>query len=551
VYSVKARTVDRAGNTEALFTTTAPVNQVSLAVDATRPVVDTGWAERRDASTDTDLTKVHPGRQVRLYATVTEAGSGIPIQVTYNNTTKAITAVLDSKLETTNTASQLGAADGKFLLSPTDPSLGTLLATLKAANAGAGAADGNYWSDGTTLTGIAGNPLGTLTWYRDVTVASTALAGLKAITVKATDDAKPTPLYSLATVTPTIAMTVWTDTGAPALSNVAVTPVIGTQAKAAETVVVSCTATDDFSGIGNSGTTTLTIAGPGGVTVNAAELKPTQYEPWDNSATPPTWGTAVALTSVTWSAVPLSQVASATTLAYTGDFKVRLTLPSATTLTTGSKSLTLTAKDNRAAPYTNSSTAASSIEVVTDRTNFRFNLAEGWNLISMPMPLETPAIETVFADITTVDRVASFWGGESFTATYADGVWDTAGGLTQIEDGKGYLVHATAATTLVVTFAAIDPLTPTPVYDIPAGWNLIGFTSVGLTASTVDADDYLASLAKIGIPTWVVLYRYPGWSQDRPGAVDLAAITGAEGAGMLAIGKGYWLYCSDAGVLVP
>jgi hypothetical protein len=96
----------------------------------------------------------------------------------------------------------------------------------------------------------------------------------------------------------------------------------------------------------------------------------------------------------------------------------------------------------------------------------------------------------------------------------------------------------------VVNFAAVDPLVPLPSYAVMAGWNLIGYTSVGLATATAIEDNYLRSLGG----KWVVIYAYPGWTQGRPDVDPLA--TGAINIA-LALGKGYWLYTNADGVLVP
>ena len=201
----------------------------------------------------------------------------------------------------------------------------------------------------------------------------------------------------------------------------------------------------------------------------------------------------------------------------------------------GTKTVTVSATDNAGSTATE---ATVDVVVAEIHSTYRYSLAAGWTLMSVPQTLADESIESVFAGITTVDKIATFQGNIPYVATYADGAWDTSD-LATIEDGKGYLVHTTADTALLVNFATVDPLQPPAAYEVGAGWSLIGYTSTGLVMPTSDEDDYLVSLGS----DWVVVYEYPSWDQGRPGATDLPS--------QLALGAGYWLYTTAAGVLVP
>jgi len=183
---------------------------------------------------------------------------------------------------------------------------------------------------------------------------------------------------------------------------------------------------------------------------------------------------------------------------------------------------------------------------VANFTILRLNLKEGWNLVSVPRELENPSIEAVFEGITTVDRIYYYDPTSGWKwAIYSDGSWDTSGGLTTIDDGKGYWIHATAETNVTLTLEEINPLETPPTYQVKAGWNLIGYTTLSLETST-PIDVYLQNLYTGFGSKWTKLYRYtPGtgyematpWYTDYFDTFDLT--------------RGYWLYCSEDGEIVP
>ena len=79
-----------------------------------------------------------------------------------------------------------------------------------------------------------------------------------------------------------------------------------------------------------------------------------------------------------------------------------------------------------------------------------------------------------------------------------------------------------------------------PAIDIVVGWNLIPAVSLSGAASW-DIDLYLAGL------TWV---KAKSWNAASEAWIELDSITD-NGAASMTSGKGYWLYATKAGTLVP
>jgi len=196
-------------------------------------------------------------------------------------------------------------------------------------------------------------------------------------------------------------------------------------------------------------------------------------------------------------------------------------------------------------------------------------LGPGWNLVSVPGPLDDPSISSVFAGMTTVQRVYGFdptvgWQLSTFDA--ATGKW--SGSLAEVRDGQGYWVFSSANVPIKVFTAERQPTTPLPQYNLKAGWNLIGFTSVAGEAN-LPVDSYTASLGAGTGKKWTSLVSFNpnpavGYQTAKGNAVfsngfddadgpfdgDLDGVV-AEGNALMVLGKGYWIFLSSDGTLVP
>ncbi|MFH1485919.1 MAG: M23 family metallopeptidase, partial [Chloroflexota bacterium] len=141
----------------------------------------------------------------------------------------------------------------------------------------------------------------------------------------------------------------------------------------------------------------------------------------------------------------------------------------------------------------------------------QIHLSQGWSLISIPGPQQDPAVGAVFAQSPAITKICSYRDGQWDNAYRGAGGW--TGPLTSIVDGTGYLVYATAATTLVLQPKLPDPLAFPPSYSLARGWNMIGYTS---SAARIPVDIYLSSVQG----NWMSLYRFDstiGWDAAKPG----------------------------------
>lgn len=102
-------------------------------------------------------------------------------------------------------------------------------------------------------------------------------------------------------------------------------------------------------------------------------------------------------------------------------------------------------------------------------------LAEGWNLISLPLEPSNTAIDVVTAGI--ADSCVSIWAFDPSTywTSYFPG--GSGNSLTTMESGKGYWVNMSSAATLNVGGSA-----PTAAISLADGWNLVGFGGADSTA---------------------------------------------------------------------
>ncbi|MFH1484764.1 MAG: hypothetical protein ABIH46_01720 [Chloroflexota bacterium] len=163
-------------------------------------------------------------------------------------------------------------------------------------------------------------------------------------------------------------------------------------------------------------------------------------------------------------------------------------------------------------------------------------LTAGWNLISVPESQMHPSIGAVLANATAVTKVY----------TYVDGTWVHAyrttegwgGPLTQIVEGRAYFAYSSIPNAIILHRRPSEPANEPPSYSLSAGWSMIGFTSF---SSTRPVNAYLGSLAD----KWTSLYRYDaarGWELAKPGGVGFTDMDA---------GRGYWVYLTVAGTLVP
>ncbi len=209
-----------------------------------------------------------------------------------------------------------------------------------------------------------------------------------------------------------------------------------------------------------------------------------------------------------------------------------------TALALGEYKMTFKAKD----ATDNESSDKSFKFTVKARSKTEIAMSPGWNLVSIPGEPADNDINAVITNsqITTVLTYDPSTPGGWLTAV-RDGDLLT-GTLTTIDASHAYWVLSNNSDKIKVDIpgytggvAAVPP-----AINIVVGWNLIPAVSLSGAASW-DIDLYLAGL------TWV---KAKSWNAASEAWIELDSITDNNATSMTS-GKGYWLYATKAGTLVP
>jgi hypothetical protein len=184
------------------------------------------------------------------------------------------------------------------------------------------------------------------------------------------------------------------------------------------------------------------------------------------------------------------------------------------------------------------------------RQPYEIVLQPGWNLISFPGDPFNPAVGSVVGSDLKSDTVLGYQSGEWVTAVKNDdGRWQ--GTLTDIVGGYGYWIRTTAVETVETVIPPNLPTSVLPTVPVISGWNLLGVVDADQTkvdaetGATQDADEYFTSLN-----VWRVAYGFETqqnrWSKLLPDGQDADALPHE-----VANGKGYWVWSTRPGTLVP
>ncbi len=185
---------------------------------------------------------------------------------------------------------------------------------------------------------------------------------------------------------------------------------------------------------------------------------------------------------------------------------------------------------------------------VLERQPYEIDLQPGWNLISIPGDPFNPAVGNVIGSDLKADTVLGYQSGEWVTAVRnEDGRWQ--GTLTDIQGGYGYWVRTTVVETIETVIPPTLPTSNLPTVPIISGWNLVGVVDAQQREVDEgvgeDADQYLTSLGN----NWRVAYSFETqlnrWEKLIPDGGT------ADAPHMMLNGKGYWLWNSAPGTLVP
>lgn len=174
---------------------------------------------------------------------------------------------------------------------------------------------------------------------------------------------------------------------------------------------------------------------------------------------------------------------------------------------------------------------------VAAATGSDITLADGWNLISLPLIPTDGSIDVVIADISDNVSQVRTWVYEADVLTEKVWINDGPAGFTVMAAGRGYWILMTEANELTVQGVELPapPLAP-PSYSVYEGWNLVGFKSVSVST----AADYLGGAVT---STFERMYGY-----NAAGGVYTVIQVATDN---LTPGQGYWLAVSADGTIYP
>ena len=166
-------------------------------------------------------------------------------------------------------------------------------------------------------------------------------------------------------------------------------------------------------------------------------------------------------------------------------------------------------------------------------------LKPGMNLISFP---GSPA-DTSINSVVTLSQVSAISTYDAASGTWLSATRDDSGSLSgsleQIDAQHAYWVSTTSFDPIEVDIPRQGFGNVPPAISLVEGWNLVPVVVVGdQTVKTIAADTYFGSTS------WVTAYTFDPqvgqWTKVLPGNFH-----------DVEVGKGYWLYVEQAGVLVP
>ena len=199
---------------------------------------------------------------------------------------------------------------------------------------------------------------------------------------------------------------------------------------------------------------------------------------------------------------------------------------------------------------------------VKARSAYKTPLSPGWNLISLPGDPADTAIDVVLPASHPATTVLSYDPSD------ANGPWVTAiraageawsGPLTNIDSSSAYWIRTGSFTPITSIIPERNASTELPTVPVKAGWNLVPVIDLQLTtppteaqisssngtaapAKGIDSDLYFASV------TWTVAYGFDTQGNKWKKITPLVASNYADALGQ---GKGYWLWVTKDGTLVP
>ena len=175
---------------------------------------------------------------------------------------------------------------------------------------------------------------------------------------------------------------------------------------------------------------------------------------------------------------------------------------------------------------------------VKARPSTEIGLKPGMNLISLP----GSPVDTAINSVVTLSQVSAISTYDAASGTWLSATRDDSGNLsgdlTGIDAQHAYWVSTTSFDPIEVDIPSQGFANVPPAISLVEGWNLVPVVVVGNAGDTIAADTYFGSTS------WVTAYTFDPqegqWAKVLPGNFH-----------DVEVGKGYWLYVEQAGVLVP
>ena len=186
---------------------------------------------------------------------------------------------------------------------------------------------------------------------------------------------------------------------------------------------------------------------------------------------------------------------------------------------------------------------------VTARRAYKLGLVPGWNLVSLPGTPIDSSVQAVMSDSMQASIVLAYQDDVWLTAVNDNGTW--RGTLTDIVGGYGYWVQTTAFEDISALIPETDTSSILPTASVIKGWNLLGVVDVlqagaGKTPSGGgEADDYFDNIA------WKVAYSFNTTTNQWEKSIPDDGPESSADAKEIVNGKGYWVWSTEAGTLVP
>jgi hypothetical protein len=209
--------------------------------------------------------------------------------------------------------------------------------------------------------------------------------------------------------------------------------------------------------------------------------------------------------------------------------------------------------------------------VVSTLSKYNNYLLPNWNLISLPLIPDNSSIGTILTGL-PAGSLHSVWYYDTSAGAWKSYVPGApTNDLAEMTAGKGYWVRMNpGAFTLSDPLASGLPQTPVPIkltlsgvvlrpgevpptYAVAQGWNLVGLHA----ERSKQVSTALKSLTSAyGADKWGSLLEYQNFIYFPTGGsgepqVVLGAFGSLESTGTMEPGKGYWLYVTEAGTIVP